>query len=355
MPAALALLGCLSAPPAAADAPPDPPAAPRLFAVESFDAVTPGAPILGTDGGEGWAGPWVERPFAFANQPDPANHPPRADALLGMADSLPHGDPAVRAAARGGSASAVALRPGEGVSLLSRPLKDQIGLPGQTVYVGVLLKPEGRLHDGAFLGAFGVMLRLNMPDAAALARLPRRQFEKTNAPGDPGGLIFGKAYDSQTFDPNVRPLRTSPADRSEVWQLFGLAAAPWRVERAGGRAVPPRHALGGGPYQGMNPSGHHIATDVPVVAGKTTLLVCGTEFDPPGGRGARFALWADPDPREPGPPQASGYIGEGRRWDRSRPTGETTWVTLMSTGAVTVDELRIADTFRGAAGLPADD
>ena len=265
----------LAAPPAAEDAA-DPPGRPPggLYAVESFDAVTPGEPILGTAGGEGWAGPWQAKTFRFGNQPNPDLLPPRADALLGMADNLPHGNPAVRAAARGGSASAVALE--RELSVLTRPLATPLGRLGQTVYVGVLVKPEGRLRAGALGGALTVMLRWNMPDAATLARLPvkRRSTKFEDATGVDFGLPFA--------DPAGR---IAPAVRREVKTHWQLSRVPLiGLRRAGGRAVMSGDDTA--PVEG--PDGRWqavVTTGQPAAPGGTVLLVCGLEPDEPPGAG----------------------------------------------------------------------
>ena len=375
MPAAPLLAAALLA------APPDPPGEPDKaggpFAVESFEAVTPGEPVAGTDGGTGWAGPWAARPFTLGDQPDPARFPPRADTILGMADSLPHGDPAVRAAARGGSASAAALADGRGVGLISRPLKKQLGVPGQTVYLGVLLKAEGVLHRGAASGGFGVTVQFNLPGPGEpnwRRRLERESLDWFRAVGqDSNSLSLGKRLDVLAYRSVPNPNRERPMDRSEVWQLWRVGAD--QVPRAGGLPIPlsPANRLDPTRRYYVERGLHHewagagysqISSGVPIVPGKSTLIVCELSF--PAARSprrlaplTRWAVWADPTLERPGLPQATGEVNrlklesnKARRADNRRPVGKTTWVSLMQTGAVTVDELRFADTFAGAVGLP---
>ena len=359
MPAALALLCCLPAcrddPPAGPPGPPGPPG-PRVLAVESFGAVAGGGRVLGTDGGEGWAGPWQERPFPFVGARDPVGARFRPDLARGRAESLEHADEDVRAAAAGGSAALASPGPGGGVTLLSRPLKEQLGLPGQTVYVGALLRADRPARPGAF----GLMLRLNLPDAEGFTRLPPRRVERMLIRFDPAGVILGSVSHENVFTPSgLAPYRTGPG-RESFWQMFGLGTvAHWRAERAGGVPQPRLHGHGtfGGRYHGTGALGRWISTGASVALDEPTLLVCGMEFftAPNDSPAARYALWADPDPRAPGPPQAQGYIDHIGPEERWRPRGRTTWVTLMATVPATVDELRVADTFALAAGLTADD
>ena len=392
----------------------------RLIAVETFDAVAPGEPVAGSDGGAGWAEPWGERPLPFSDDPVPARFPPRADLWRGMADSLPHGDARVRAAARGGSVSTVAAP--SGVAAVSRPLRERLGRDGQTVFLGVLLKSEGRLHAGAFRGAFLVTLRLNLPDRPTIERVrpmlltDDRQSDLVVSPirnpvtGGPiwwndryttddgrlndwnGSVSVGKTYFNPYESPQTEAWdRRSSEHRHYEWQLTGIGPlsvpyGPHGLEgllRVGGRPAPRRSDaaqviewsrwiwIPGVPH-GTLRAGR------PVVPGRTTLLVCGLEFrvDRWGVLYARRALWVDPDPRKPGPPQVLtdfGYVpspdeppGSPYPWlphtessgalkFRRRPRGPVSWVTLKATGAATVDEIRVADSFPLACGLDPGD
>ncbi len=374
MPAA-ALLLLAAAPPAAGPPPDGAGPGPAAFAVESFEEVRPGGPVLGTDGGTGWAGPWAGRPFTLGDQPDPARYPPRADTFLGMADSLPHGNPAVRAAARGGSASAVALGEGEGVGMLSRPLARRLGVPGQTVYLGVLMRAEGVLHRGAALGGFGVTLQFNLPGPDEEARLRRESLRWYRKMGQQrnslslGKGLAGRAYIGRDLPVSFR----RPFDRSEVWQLWRIGS--FQITRAGGEPIP---SAVPGFHESRRSGLHHevsvfgdgrASTGVSVVPGRTTLLICELAFRARNGTPeARWSAWVDPDPHRPERPRVladwfevkdsfagvrftNDHVPIDVRAGVRRPSGETTWVTLIQTGATTVDEIRFADTLRGACGL----
>ena len=215
-PLAAALLCLPAAPPPdpAAGPPAGPDLPPGVLAYEPFEAAV-GAPLLGTAGGVGWAGPWVPDPL-YLDSPLPSAHPRRYDHLRGAAGSLRY--PGVEAA--GGAAAAAALNPQVGA--VSRRLAAPVGLPGTTTYVGVLIRPDGRLLEGTLEGGFGVMLDLEEPDA----RMRSGVYE-------PGGALLGgrPIYFEMSFG---KPW-SDTYSRSREWCL-------WTPEFSG--AVRPLRALG---------------------------------------------------------------------------------------------------------------
>ena len=326
--AALAL--ALALPPALLAAPPapaggDPPAGlpPGVLAYEPFEAVAPGAMVVNSDGGTGWDGPWAPHDLYMVGPP-PERHPRRADHLLGMGDSLTF--PGV--VSSGGSASSVALDPHVGA--VTRRLAVPVGLPGTVTYVGVLIKPEGRLLAGSLEGGFQV--HLDWTGRPYEDRLFVHQRWK----GDPSThrYAFGKPW--SLID-----------SRSRDWCLMHDLLAPHsRVRRVLGRSVNLSlldTSIGGG-------SGWHsqqVAARSGVTPGATVFLVMRLETSADGTQ-SLCSLMFDPDPAGPEPaPEAA--ILETRQ-PRSSKAGGHAWLTLASSGAVTFDELRVATTLAGAAG-----
>ena len=299
---------------------PEPDLPPGLLVYEPFD-LDPGQPLLGSAGGAGWVGKWQPTSY-YMKGPEPRLFPKRYDHLFGMADSLAL--PGLAHA--GGSASAVASAPQMGI--VCRRLAVPFGRRGTRAYVGVRLKPEGRLHAGNGHGFFA--LTLEWRDGRGLGT---------------GYVGLGKPW--------ADPRGGLPPIAAEWGLLSGRL--PHQVLRAGGRAVTgpltaaeeqrwaDPHAYGGrsGVY----------STGVPVVPGATTLLVLKAEFAPVTGQ--RFGLLVNPDPAAADPvPPAVIQIPLGIDTDRHKGLLDVkeVWLTLLSTGAVTVDEIRAATTLAGAAG-----
>ena len=298
---------------------PEPDLPPGLLAHEPFD-LDPGQPLLGSAGGAGWVGSWRPTDYAYKG-PDPKLFPKRHDHLFGMADSLAL--PGLSHA--GGSASAVALAPQMGI--VCRRLAVPFGRRGTTAYVGVRLKPEGRLHAGNGHGFFA--LTLEWRDKSG------RRF---------GGYVgLGKPW--------ADPRGSLPPIAAE-WCLLCKSAIP-NVLRAGGRAVTgPLTAAEKQRWADPQAYGRRsgvYSTGVPVVPGATTLLVLKGEFAPVTGR--RYGLLVNPAAPDPVPPVViQNTLGVGADWHNNFGKGQTVWLTLLSTGAVTVDEIRVATTLAGAAG-----
>ena len=317
--------GLAAGPPAAPDLPPG------VLAYEPFDQVG-GRPVLGTAGGVGWAGPWVPDPL-YPDSPDRFAHPRRWDHLRGAAASLRY--PGVAAA--GGAAAAAALNPQIGA--VSRRLAAPVGLPGTTTYVGVLIRPDGRLLEGALEGGFGVMLDLEEPDARMRSGAYNQRRILQGGPTGHFDLSFGKPW-SEVWS------------RSREWCLWTPhqnlgAGSPLR---AFGRplTLPPGVSrlpiqLGGGWAHGNAQFPVGQRTEL----GETVFLVLRVEVAADGRR-ARFSLMMNPDPAEPDPPPGAAILYMPT--DPPRPGRYSVWLTLFSSGAVTFDELRVATTLAGAAG-----
>ena len=300
---------------------PEPDLPPGLLVYEPFD-LDPGQPLLGSAGGAGWVGPWRPTDYAFKG-PDVRLFPKRYDHLFGMADSLAL--PGLAHA--GGSASAVASAPQMGI--VCRRLAVPFGRRGTTAYVGVRLKPEGRLHAGNGHGFFALTL----------------EWRDKSGRLSGGHVGLGKPW--------ANPREGLPPIAAE-WCLLSASAIP-QVLRAGGRAVTGPLTAGekerwADPHAYGRRSGTY-STGVPVVPGATTLLVLKGEFAPVTGQ--RFGLLVNPDPAaaDPVPPAVIQIpLGVGADWHNNFGEGYTVWLTLLSTGAVTVDEIRVATTLAGAAG-----
>ena len=292
---------------------------PGLVAYEPFD-LPPGTYVLGSDRGAGWDGPW------FATQepltpPDP-RFPRRADHLLVMADSLT----APGAVSAGGSASSIAADPPK-IGVISRKLADARSRPGQVTYISVLVKSEGRLHAGTLDGFFKIMLEQHS--------LPKPHITTRQWVG------FGKPW-------GFAHLRAD-APWAGAWCLVGQDFR--KPLLAAGRPVLPgvnsRTDRGGLGSFGE----HHLSSGTRVTPGKTTRLVLRMECSAKEPT-ALFTLAVDPDPARPEPPPAAALL---TGWALSAdPPVMQTWVTVASSAAFTIDEVRVADTFAAAVGAPPE-
>ena len=302
-------------------APPDLPPDGGIRAHEPFARVQPGGYVAGSDGGVGWLGPWTPDPVYLVG-PLPQAHPRRADHLLGMADSLTF--PGV--VSTGGSASSVALDPHLGAVV--RRLEGPIGWPGTTTYIGLLVKPEGRLHAGAVEGCFNLILDWRWPGDH-----DRGTSRSAGAPAM--GKPWAGYHRSRTREWCLHPLEHNEA----VVQALGRRVHP----TIGARNLPPR--FGGG--RGVR--GSQVSTGVVVVPGATTFLVMRLEAAP-NGRSV-LSMLVNPDPTGPEPPPGAAVMSGLSAGPNIRGEIPSAWLTLVSSGAVTFDELRVADSLAGAAGI----
>ncbi|MFH5805737.1 hypothetical protein [Alienimonas sp. DA493] len=324
----------LLAPPAA-----DPPKLPEgVRAYDSFEKVRPGQYLVGSKGGDGWLGPWVPEPL-LANSPYPSRHPRRADHLLGMADSLRL--PGVVSA--GGSVSSVALDPHLGA--VSRRLAHPVGLPGTTTYIGVLIKPEGRLHAGSLDGCFGLILNWRPLPTPGNEVNYKQHHWKTRT----HEIAVGKPWTDTEQNPK-------PISRTREWCLFQLESL-FKPLRAAGRPL----NVGPGPLSLSMGGGHaylgdQVTTGEAPVPGATTLLVLRVEVSRDGTE-AVCSAFVDPDPTRPEPAPEAAVLTRGGLAVNASVSGSVggpgfpVCITLFSSGAVTFDELRVADTLAGAAGI----
>ena len=319
MTAAALLCAALAAPGPPADEPDLPPG---VLAYEPFD-LGPGEPVLGSDGGLGWAGPWEASDWSNqGGRLDYSRQPRRADRLAGAEEPLE----VAGLTFVGGAAATPALYPDIGV--LTRRIRPRLGRPGSTVYLGLLVRADGTLHRGTGWGFLTVTL-----DCGA------------DAYGEVGGVgvTFGKPCD---------PARTARGiARGGEWCLGSNVLQ--QALRVAGRPYPtpgtPAGVLHGG---GLSCGGARlVTTGVPVAAGPITQLVLKIEYA--RRRGERYGLFVNPDPSKPDPPPPAAIAIDVLNHGRRR---FPTWVTLAGSGAFTVDELRVADSLAGACGYspPAD-
>ena len=294
---------------------------PGLIAYEPFD-LPPGTYVLGSDRGAGWDGPWFA-PRVAPYFPDKRNFPRRADHLLVMADSLA----APGAAGAGGSASAVAL-PGRRLGVLSRKLADPRSRPGQVTYISVLVKAEGVLNSGTLDGCVGVRLEQRF---AAEKRYFAGQY-----------VTFGKPYGID-IAPGYSP-------QAREWCLSGdLTVEAVRVAQAVVNPLVSLRKHGGG--RSARSTEQQLTSGIQVTPGRTTRLVLRVESAATGGK-ALFSLAVDPDPTRPEPPPAAALL-EG--WSGiNDPSLIETRLTILSGGAFTIDEIRVAGTFAAAVGAPPE-
>ena len=318
-------------PPALPPGPPELP--PGVWAYEPFDAA---GGRLATDGGAGWAGPWRPSGWRLFG-PAPHHlpwHPPgtphlvtsRSDRFFAAAEppEAP-GWAAAGLAAAGGAASAPALDPD--INIVARPLRAQVARPGAAVYVGVRLRADAQLHEGAGAGFFAVM------------------------------LDGGENHDFRQCGPSVsfgKPFAQRGSERASMFREWALSTDfhpnELRALRVRGRPVTePILAVEDG-WGAGGKGGHQLATGVPVVLGRPALLVLRVEYGKAGG-GSRYDLFVNPDPAAARhPPSQAAFVME-------REVGSPDlWVTLAGSGAFTVDEIRVADSLAGACGYtPPED
>lgn len=113
----------------------------ELIAYDPFDAV-PGLPVLGQDGGVGFAGPWEPGGFnagdnlSYVVQPGSLSYP-------GLATSANHAETGANQTMLQG---------------VTRTFNSPLDATNSTIYLSVLLRPDGVLNEGAFNGYFGLYL-----------------------------------------------------------------------------------------------------------------------------------------------------------------------------------------------------
>ena len=326
----LAVPLCLAAAAAPPDAPGPPELPPGLFAYESFDTTAGGA-VAGSDGGAGWDGPW--RPSGwrlFGPAPHHApwnatgNIPVRPDQFRAVAESLE----VPGLAAAGGAASVPALS--GGVYIIAREVRARVVRPGAVYYVGVRLRANGELHEGAGAGFFTVMLDGGSNFRSRQGSMSVWFGKPVAQPGLEEHSMFREwslCTDLPHLDGTALRVRSRPA----VW---------WARSAHAGYGVAAR-------------GGSQLGTGVPVAPGRADLLVLRVECAK-AGIGQRYDLFVNPDPAAPRlrPAEAAFALGDG-----PFTVSPDLWVTLAGSGAFTVDELRVADSLAGACGYvpPAEE
>ena len=343
LPLALSALAVLAPPASAEDEAAERPS--PILAYEPFSAVEPGGWLTRSAGGFGWGEGWrpatnIERPFGFSlTKKLPGG-------VRGMHDGLHHAS--VPGTLGSATAAAIPLHVGglgnQYISMASRALRTDPPDPGETMYVGVLVKPEGLPGAGGGGGGFGLSLTFVGHSGATRVR----------------GRRAGHAFWTATFGFGKSFTEGHPGDG--LWSMWDDVSrqSARRVVRAYGRPFGPKEdpavtADGkrpGGAADLLHWTDDLVPTDVPVVAGKTTLLIYRFDLSPDGTT-ARTSLHVDPDPtaEEPVPPAVLVVRAEkGTRGLHGKPV-----VTLLAGGAVTYDELRVATTFAGAAGHEPED
>jgi len=230
---------------------------------EPFDYLPAGGDLLGNDGGSGFAGPWIASGF---NATIHNNY----DIALGS----------LSLEGLGAKGNRIISAPVNSIAGLGRNLATPIGAgETTTVYLSLLLRPEGTLGQGQFNGFFGVYL-----DGTGNSDL---------FVGKPGSAPVGR----------------------------------YVLEDRGGSG--------------------QVQSGVTPVAGTTVLLVVRAELRPGPDR---FTLYANPDPCEPEP--ATGTVKS------NLDLGDITAIVIYSTGAFSLDELRMGSSFAdvvrvGAGPCPA--
>jgi hypothetical protein len=221
---------------------------------------TPGTPLLGSNGGSGFASPWAAGGFnasIFTN-------------YTVAAGSLPY--PALAT-----SGDRVTTSEQQAISGLTRSLATPLGTPGTTDYISVLLRPEGTVGAGALGGFFGLYLNAS-----------------TTTPNLSQDLFLGKPGIFDQYD----------------------------IEDRGG-------------------TNRHLST-VTATAGTTALLVLRMDFT----AGIdKFTLYVNPTPGAPEP--TAGVVKQ------DSDVGTIAALTLYSTGAHSLDEIRIGTTYADVVPLAA--
>lgn len=228
-----------------------------LIAQESF-AYTPGADLVGANGGSGFAGPWAPGGFnaGIATNYDVAagSLTPSTPALAGLPTA-------------GNHVTTVAQNLIAGVT---RAFSNPLATPG-VYYVSMLIRPEGTVGEGAFNGFMGLYLD-----------------------GSTNDVFFGK--------PGV--------------------SSQWAVEARGG---------------GQGSLSNHTA-----ISGRTDLLVLRANLQ----AGAdQFTLWVNRALGGADPASSDAFI--------SFDIGDVSGLVLYSTGAFSVDEIRVGTTYADVAPAPA--
>ncbi len=225
------------------------PAGAALIAYESFDYANVGGDLLGSGGGFGFSGNWQPGGFnAFTN----TNYDIQADGLT-FGPLLTSGR----------SAGTLAV---DAMAGITRNLTAPLGLVDQTVYLSLLVRPEGVLNAGAFSGFFG--------------------------------LNFESATEPELF----------------VGKPGGGATGQYVIEDRGGSG--------------------QVSSGVNAQVGETALLVVKAEFSATGND--TFTLFVNPTL---GVEPLTGAVKSNSN------VGSVVGLTIYSTGALRIDELRLGQTF----------
>ena len=228
----------------------------ELLAYDGFAYEPVGTDVRGQNGGFGFAGAWRAGGF---NAGLNANYDV-GDGSLELSELLASGNRLVT-----GSVSSIAG--------LTRDLAEPMGTAGTTRYLSYLLRPEGRLGQGAFNGFFGVLLeQAGEPEIFA---------------GKPGGGQLNR----------------------------------YVLENRGGSA--------------------QVATDTITAIDNTALIVLKSEFT--NGTDT-FSLFVNPTSGVSEPENADAV--------RTASLGEVQGLTIYSTGAFSLDELRLGETFADVVPVP---
>jgi T5SS/PEP-CTERM-associated repeat protein len=168
-------------------------------AYEGFDYAPAGAAIVGANGGNGFAGPWVDS--------GPADHAAIA------AGSLAFGG----LATTGNHVSAVSRD--DAIGSIFRQFSDPIGDPGTTRYLSFVVRPDGTLNEGVFNGLFGIdlpgnptSLFIGKPGGGALDEFVLENFGGTQQHASGVTAVVGEEY--------LLVLRADFADGNDSFTLY---------------------------------------------------------------------------------------------------------------------------------------
>lgn len=228
----------------------------KLLAYDGFDYEPTGVDIRGQSGGFGFTSPWRAGGFN-----------------AGMNANYDVGPASLEVAGLLASGNRLVTNSVSSIAGLTRDLAEPIGTAGTTRYLSFLLRPEGRLGQGAFNGFFGVLLE---------------------QPGEPE-IFAGKPGGGQL-------------DR-------------YVLENRGGSA--------------------QVATDAITEIDTTALIVLKSEFT---NDADTFTLFVNPKSGNSEP-----AIGDAVRFAN---LGVIGGLTVYSTGAFSLDEIRLGETFLDVVPVP---